>query len=125
MSASAPSSIAALAAWLRKRHAKIKDCEARAHKSLYEDKDEKAYREHMVEKTGLIASLDEETAELTAALPEDRREGIETALRRFAKGARNAQRLESVFYMSALLYPDEHKEGEPDNMERLLRELEE
>jgi hypothetical protein len=26
--------------------------------------------------------------------------------------------------MSALLYPDEHKEGEPDNLLRFIRQLE-
>ena len=125
MPVSTHSHTAVLADWLRKRHASIKDCEVKAWKALHEDKDEKAYRALMAERTDRIASLDEESAELTAVLPEDKREPIETALRRFARGARNAQRLESVFYMSALLYPDEHREGEPDNLERLLQELEE
>lgn len=114
---------AALAAWLQQRHAEIKGRESDALSCLYDEKDEIAHRQLMMERAELIATLDVETKTLVDALPNDIREDVAGALRRFAQGARNALRIDSVFYMSALLYPDEHKKGEPDNMERLIRSL--
>lgn len=114
----------ALAVWLRKRHNDIKNREADALACLYDEKDEIAYRQLMMERAEFIATLDVETRELVQALPESIRDDIAATVRRFAEGARNALRIDSVFYMSALLYPDEHKKGEPDNMDLLIRFLE-
>ncbi len=114
----------ALVAWLRERHAAIKGREADALDCLYNENDPVAHRQLMMERAELIATIDVETKALVDALPADIREDAEQTLRRFAKGARNALRLDSVFYMSALLYPDEHKAGEPDNMERFIADLE-
>lgn len=113
-----------LAIWLRKRHSDIKSRETDAFACLYDEKDEISYRQLMMERAELIATLDVETKELVEALPESIRDDIAATVRRFAEGARNALRIDSVFYMSALLYPDEHKEGEPDNMDILIRFLE-
>jgi hypothetical protein len=41
----------------------------------------------------------------------------------FSKNAQTALRLDSVFYMSALLYPGDHQKGEPDNLEKLIASL--
>lgn len=114
----------ALATWLRERHDDIKSREADALSCLTDEKDEISYRQLMMERAELIATLDVETKELVEALPESIQEDTAETLRRFAKGARNALRIDSVFYMSALLYPDEHKSGEPDNMQRLINSLE-
>lgn len=115
----------ALAAWLRRRHAEIRERETDALSCLYDGKDATAHRQLMMERAELIATLDVETKPLVDALPDDIREDAAAALRRFAKGARNALRIDSVFYMSALLYPDEHQKGEPDNLERFIAFLSE
>lgn len=114
----------ALAIWMRKRHSDIKNREADALACLYGEKDEIAHRQLMMERAELIAALDVETRELVEALPESIRDDVAATVRRFAEGARNALRIDSVFYMSALLYPDEHKEGDPDSMDILIRFLE-
>ena len=41
----------------------------------------------------------------------------------FSLNASNSLRIGSVFYMSALLYPDEHKPGAPNNLEFLPAEV--
>lgn len=116
-------SVAVLSTWLRERHAAIKSREKDALSCLYADKDAISHRQLMMERAELIATLDVETKGMVAALPESIRDETAEKLQRFANGARNALRLDSIFYMSALLYPDEHKAGEPDNMELLLRGL--
>lgn len=113
-----------LAVWLRKRHSDIKGREADALACLNDEKDVIAHRQLMMERAELIATLDVETRELVEALPESIRDDTSATVRRFAEGARNALRIDSVFYMSALLYPDEHKKGDPDNMDSLIRFLE-
>lgn len=113
-----------LAAWLRSQHAKIKQCERDATLKLYEHKDSVAHRQLMVERAELIAGLELNAKQLVDALPKDIRNYTADTLSNFAKGAGNALRLDSIFYMSALLYPDEHQKGEPDNLERLINFLE-
>jgi hypothetical protein len=48
---------------------------------------------------------------------------LEPALNAFAQGAFTALSLNSVFYMSALLYPDCPAPGDPNNLEKLIRDL--
>lgn len=113
-----------LVLWLKERHADIMEREKDALNALYTLQDGQAHRDGMLNKAKLIAALDEDADARTEGLPEPLREHVASSLRRFAKGARNALRIDSVFYMAALLYPDEHKDGEPDNLQRLIRELE-
>ena len=118
-----PANAAALAAWLEERHRSLKDCERRALASLYDDGDEAAYRALMAERAKQIAALEADGAPLIAALPDSLRSAATETLAGFSAGARTALRIGSVFYMSALLYPDEHKQGEPDNLQRLIAGL--
>ncbi len=120
---SCDASVTALRAWLQSRQDSIKEHENKALAALRDSKDSNAYYQHMRERAQCIASLAEDGAALIAPLPADMREEMQTRLEAFAHGARAALRIDSVFYMSALLYPDEHKAGEPDNMERLIGEL--
>jgi hypothetical protein len=118
-----PDPIAALVAWLTEAHRDLKKTECDALAALYENKDEAAYRALMRERAERLAALEIEGAELLEDVPEPLQTDVDTALSRFAKGARRSLELDSVFYMSALLYPDGHKEGEPDNMERLIASI--
>lgn len=112
----------ALIDFLSARHAAVMDCEAQAEKALNEG-NETSYRALMERKADLLAVLDEQASPLYAALPTAQRDFAQSRLRAFAEGARTAKRLSSVFYMSALLYPDTHRKGEPDNLELFLREV--
>ncbi len=44
-------------------------------------------------------------------------------LERFAQNASQALAIGSVFYMYALLYPDNHVKGEPNDLELLAEEI--
>jgi hypothetical protein len=112
--------IAALTLWLVKTHCDLKKTESDALAALYENKDEAAYRALMRKRAERLAALDIEGEKLVKDVPEPLHTDVELALGRFAQGGRRALELDSVFYMSALLYPDEHKVGDSDNMERLI-----
>ena len=125
MDQSSPSSgsVQTLVVWLRERHGTICLGEAKALEALHDNNDETAYRELMRERAENLAGLCDDAAPLLEALPPPLRERTGYRLEQFSQGARNALRLNSIFYMSALLYPDEHQKGEPDNLARLIAEL--
>jgi len=112
--------IAVLTAWLTEAHHALKKTESAALAALYENKDEAKYRLLMRERAERLAALAAEGKSLLEGVSEPLRVEVGQALSRFAGGARRSLELDSVFYMSALLYPDEHKAGEPDNLERLI-----
>lgn len=78
----------------------------------------------MCEKAELLIALSDEAKPLLASLPGEARFNLALALERFSGSARNAIQLNSVFYMSALLYPDDHKKGEPDNLQLFIERVE-
>ncbi len=102
----------------------VNSLEKQAVEELHGQKNEAAYRDLMRRRAELLRSLPGKAAALPAALrEEDAFSRVLEALEGFAQGASNALRINSIFYMSALLYPDEHKPGEPNNLERLLLSL--
>jgi len=93
--------------------------------ALYEleRKNTRGYRDGMRRKAELLAGLLKTSIPLASGLPEDAAQAIHEGLWRFARNAANALSLDSVFYMSALLYPEEYREGEPNDLEVFLEEL--
>ena len=112
-----------LADWLQERSAAVSDCEQKARVALYTDKNEPAYRQLMEEKAALLASIADGAASLVDALPAPECNRVREILGSFSTNARTSLRIGSVFYMSALLYPDDHQEGEPNNLEKLVASL--
>ena len=109
---------------LQERAREIRSLEAEAQKALYERGDEASYRRKLAAKTDLLSQLPTALAPLLAELPEGERERIAERLDRFAASAGRARALESVFYMAALLYPADYREGEPNDLENWLKQLE-
>lgn len=108
--------------WLQTVCDSVAEWETRG-RALIESGDAEGYRTAMREKAELLATLDKEGGVHLAALPDALREKAREGLHGFAAGAANALSINSVFYMSALLYPDEPKPGEPNNLERFRDEL--
>lgn len=115
--------LTAVIAWLRTRHGEIMAAEREALARM-EAGDIPAYTAKMHAKAESLAALARDAAPRLAALPEPLRDRLAAALKRFSQSAGMALRLDSVFYMSALLYPDEHKPGEPDNLALFIDRLE-
>ena len=108
--------------WLRARHAAIMADEAEALARLKAG-DTAGYNEKMRAKAEAVAGLAKDAAPVLAGLPEAEREPVLRGLMRFSQSAAMGLRLGSVFYMSALLYPDDHKPGEPDNLALFIEGL--
>lgn len=110
------------ACWLQNQHDIIMSCEDDALKCL--DKgDTPGYAEKMREKATMLKNLDRESKPHLSGLSDDVKWEIESALGRFSSSAATALSLDSVFFMSALLYRDDHKKGEPDNLAVFIENL--
>lgn len=107
--------------WLKQKHATIMACE-QSGLALMANGDIAGYREKMRQKAEMLATLLSDANK--AGIPKTGDTDIESQLKRFSSSAETALGLDSVFYMSALLYPDDHKKGDPDNLELFIKDLE-
>lgn len=108
--------------WLQGEHDAIMACEAQALKELKEgDKD--AYAAHMREKATRLAELAPKAGARLGELPGDVAQRVNATLSAYSGSAAMSLRLNSVFFMSALLYKDEHKPDEPDNLQAFINAL--
>ena len=112
--------LARLVAWLEKMHDRVMQAEQAARDVV---DDTPAYTARMQEKARLLASLEEEGETYLEGLPEPLQDQAGHRLHRFSASARNALRIGSIFYMSALLYPEDHKPGQPDDLQVFIRRL--
>lgn len=110
-------------AFLEERAARVRALEAEAAGALEGAEGQKGFEKHMRAKAELLAALSQDAKPLLADLPEAQAAPLARKLKVFSAGASNSLRIGSVFYMSALLYPDEHKPGEPNNLEVFISEL--
>ena len=109
-------------AWLEFCVSRVKDFEAEIKKQLALD-DEEAYKQTLLDKAMFIASLAKEGQAYLHALKEGDREFVKDNLANFSEHADWALKLKSYFYMSALLYPDEHRPGAPNYLDVFAAEM--
>lgn len=112
-----------LIAFIEDKIAQIAAIEARAKTLLHDNSDQEGYRQAMVSKAQLLANLARDATPKLMSVPISMRPAIEHRLDMFSQSAKRSLEIGSVFYMSALLYPDEHKPGEPNNLELWLVDL--
>jgi hypothetical protein len=108
--------------WLEDRARDVRRMEEQARLELGQN-NVRNYRDGMRRKAELLAGLPKASIPLLGGLPEDAVQAIQEGLWRFASSASSALSLNSVFYMSALLYPEDYSEGEPNDLELFLEEL--
>ena len=104
---------------------RIRSIEHEAGEALFSRDDPKTYRQKLQEKTILLMELPEMLAPCCEGMPEDMRAEIETNLNAFAMRAEQALELSSIFYMSALLYPETYQEGDMNDLESFIHQLRE
>ncbi len=112
-----------LITFLEGRCAEIARLEAAAQDALYKQNNEELYRGKMRERTTMLSNLAQDAQKLLQALPEALREGAQNTLANFSRNASQALGLDSIFYMSALLYPAEHRPGGPNDLETFTATL--
>jgi len=123
MTSSANNPYLLLADWLSVEAREIRDIENRADSALHKEGDDSEYRNLMRSKARQLASLDERSRILLqeAGLPGTT--AVQERIDRFARSAEQSLEVGSVFFMSALLYPEDHKVGEPNDLENFILEL--
>jgi hypothetical protein len=99
---------------------RIRDIEDEAREALFLRDDPEAYRQKLQEKTMLLMELSEIIGPFCEGMPKDAGEECETGLNSFGMRAAQAMELSSIFYMSALLYPEDYKEGDPNDLELFI-----
>jgi hypothetical protein len=109
---------------LKKNAEKIRGIEAQAREALFVKDDPAAYREKLKEKTMLLMELPELIEPFCQDLDKEEATQIDKGLESFAMRAQRALELSSIFYMNALLYPEDYKEGDPNDLEVFINRLE-
>ncbi len=112
-----------LSALLEERCATLRDIESEARRAIQHDNDPDHYRELMRHKAEILAALENDVTPYFPALPADLAARAQKRIGRFSASAANALALNSTFYMSALLYPEGHQEGQPNDLEEFVVEL--
>ena len=115
-------SLSVFFSWLEERAREVRRIEKQALHEL-EGQDTQGYRDEMRRKAELLAALPKASIPVVSGLPEDAAQAIQAGLWSFARNASNALSLNSVFYMSALLYPEDYSAGEANDLEVFLEEL--
>lgn len=99
---------------------RIRELEAKAGRLLHESGDTAGHRRLLTEKCLLLEALpDDVDAGLDGSDTPDAA-AFAAGLEDFARRAGLALQLESIFFMGALLYPDDYQDGEPNDLERFL-----
>jgi hypothetical protein len=101
----------------------IRRLEKDALDALHGRNDTNAHRAMMLEKCELLAVLPEH-AEPYLKGDDAVTDSLRQGLKGFARRADMALNLESIFFMSALLYPDDYQDGDPNDLERFLTRYE-
>lgn len=109
--------------FLRERIRLVREAEETALDLLHNRADETGYREHMRRKAELLAGMASDAAPLLEGVSPERRSMVEHRLDMFSQSAQRSLDIGSVFYMSALLYPDDHQPGQPNTLEVWLADL--
>jgi len=89
---------------------------------LYERNDRQGYHDQLRQKAIVLSEL-EESADLCGDLPSHIKALIQERIGGFSFEAERALRLDSVFYMAVLLYPEDYQEGTPNELEKFINYL--
>lgn len=109
--------------WLQAAIDKINECERLGRKALAAG-DQTAYIAAMREKAEILAALNSEAQPYLDEIDDDSAlDYAERGLETYSYNAAKAIELNSVFYMSALLFPVGHQPGAPHNLELFRDEM--
>ncbi|MDQ7834015.1 MAG: hypothetical protein RDU24_01405 [Humidesulfovibrio sp.] len=113
----------ALADFLEQRAKAVHAIEAEAEAIIHGKGDQAGYVDKMREKATLLSELAEDAESLVQALPPALAKAASERLGRFSQSAATSLSVGSPFFMSALLYPDDHTPGQPNDLDRYVDEV--
>ena len=82
-----------------------------------------AFQAKLEEKARILAALHDDAWELVEAIDGQKGDVIARRLGQSFMSASTALRIGSVLFMTALLYPDDHRPGEPNDLEVFMERL--
>lgn len=100
----------------------IRRIEVEAGEALYGRGDTARHRALLTEKCETLVALSDTVGPLLPGAGGDAAK-LKAGLEDFARRANQALDLESIFYMAALLYPEDYADGDPNDLERFLAEF--
>lgn len=112
-----------LVEFLEVQAGRIRELEKEGEELLNGPEGQEKYEKAMRSKAGLLRSLPRSAGRLVDAVSKAPGEDIRRRLEYFSASASTALSLGSVFYMSALLYPEDHKLGQPNDLEVFIGEV--
>lgn len=113
----------AFIAWLQAIIDRINELE-RLGREAVAKRDQDIYVALMRQKAEVLAAIEEDAQPYLDELNnDDALDFAERGLSVYAFNANKALELNSVFYMSALLFPTDHRPGDPNNLELFRNEL--
>lgn len=101
----------------------IRTLEAEAEILLHRHNDPQGSEANMRRKAELLSELPEVVGPLLDELDQETRARVEHGADGFARRAMMALNQGSVFWMRNLLYPDDYKPGQPNDLERFISAL--
>ena len=116
-------SVARGIAALRSAAESIRRIEMEARDALFSRNEPETYRQKLQEKTMLLMELPELVEPFLDGMPEKIRIQVEAGASGFARRAVQARELSSLFYMGALLYPQDYREGQRNDLENFIDRL--
>ncbi|MGE4292159.1 MAG: hypothetical protein AB7E32_08120 [Desulfovibrio sp.] len=109
--------------WLEEVAAKVRALESQAQTVIEGKRDQQGYEALMREKALLLAGLGDEAAERLTGASGPEAERVLARLEKFSASASMALEIGSVFFMSALLYPEDHVPGEKNDLDRFVESV--
>jgi hypothetical protein len=103
----------------------VAELEGRASERLHGYDDPEASARLLQKKAEILSDLPRIAAPHLWELSEFDRLDVEGQLEEFAASARRSLEIGSVFYMTNLLYDEDHVPGEPNNLDALINDLQE
>lgn len=83
------------------------------------------YRSILEEKARLLSCLAQLSQPIIKKIPPEKATPVQQMLNKFSQSATASMRIGSPFYMSALLYPQDHQPGQPNDLELFIQQLKE
>lgn len=114
--------LAELIEFLEDKATKVRTLETEGEAALQSD-GQTAFQIKLEAKAEMLAELGEKAWPLTEKIEGDFGNEIAQKLEQFSMSASTSLRIGSVFFMTALLYPEDHVAGEPNDLENYIEEL--
>ena len=109
---------------LKQSAKQIRYLESEANAALYDQENRDQYHRLMVEKALILQNLPESLGVQMKSLDPKLALSLKNQIGAFSFSAAKALDLDSVFYMSALLYPEDYAEGDNNDLENFILQLE-